>query len=635
MNRFVRTTIALLLTTLFLGALALGMMPPARAAPATAIRYVAPGGHCGGAAPCYASIQAAVDAAQDGDIIKVAAGTYTGAQTKVSATTGYTYTQVVMVDGKSLTLKGGFIPTDWNAYDPAHHPTIIDAQQHGRGISILGDGSQTVTVTGFQIVNGDYTNLGNPDGVGYAACPSTGGDCAGGLLAYRVKIFLQDTLIRNNNASRLRPYSHAGGALLWSISGGSHIDNTQIFSNTNLAWGYCGGLEVFYATGGIKITHSQFDQNYSTADGGGLKIDSVDGPIVIEDSRVVGNSAVGSYDAQGGGLRVLMSNDVLLNRVEFRDNQAAQDGAAINIEKGGSGGPTLRLVNVLVAGSQLSDAGTYGSAVNIQDGVRYQGFNIHLQHVTIADNQTPGAIRIAQYDNTSTALTASFTNTLIADATYGVVGAHFTSTLTINQTNSLFFDVTNPTVAEAGAPTFNTTGTVSGNPKLNANQRLQAGSAAIDAGVNSGVHLDLDGGVRPGGAGYDIGADEYKATAPGSLRFSQATYAVAEGARIRITVERVGGSAGSVSVRYATSDGTATAGNDYTAASGVLSFVAGEAGKSFFVDATRDGRNEADETFVLALSAPTGGATLGDPGQAVVTIMDMRNVYLPLAMRRH
>jgi hypothetical protein len=41
------------------------------------VRYVAPDGLCGGAKPCYASIQAGVDGAGLGDVIKVAGGTYT------------------------------------------------------------------------------------------------------------------------------------------------------------------------------------------------------------------------------------------------------------------------------------------------------------------------------------------------------------------------------------------------------------------------------------------------------------------------------------------------------------------------------------------------------------------------------
>ena len=41
--------------------------------------YVAPGGNCGGATPCYASVQDAVDGVDDpSDVVKVATGVYTG-----------------------------------------------------------------------------------------------------------------------------------------------------------------------------------------------------------------------------------------------------------------------------------------------------------------------------------------------------------------------------------------------------------------------------------------------------------------------------------------------------------------------------------------------------------------------------
>ncbi len=54
--------------------------------PAATVRYVAPGGVCGAAIPCYATVQAAVDAAATGDEIRVAAGLYTGVSTRAGET---------------------------------------------------------------------------------------------------------------------------------------------------------------------------------------------------------------------------------------------------------------------------------------------------------------------------------------------------------------------------------------------------------------------------------------------------------------------------------------------------------------------------------------------------------------------
>src|SRR5262249_30541930 len=83
-----------------------------------------------------------------------------------------------------------------------------------------------------------------------------------------------------------------------------------------------------------------------------------------------------------------------------------------------------------------------------------------------------------------------------------------------------------------------------------------------------------------------------------------------------------GGTSGAVSVHYATSDGTATAGSDYTAASGTLTFADGEASKTFTVTVLDDTLVEGNETVTLTLSNPTGGATLGSPASVVFTIVD-------------
>ena len=111
---------------------------------------------------------------------------------------------------------------------------------------------------------------------------------------------------------------------------------------------------------------------------------------------------------------------------------------------------------------------------------------------------------------------------------------------------------------------------------------------------------------------------------PGALRFETATASVNEDAgRIVLRVNRVSGSDGAVRVRYATQNGSATAGSDFEAASGVLSWAAGEtAAKTITINIADDALTEGNESFAITLSAPEGGAKIGTPGSITVTIVD-------------
>ena len=90
---------------------------------------------------------------------------------------------------------------------------------------------------------------------------------------------------------------------------------------------------------------------------------------------------------------------------------------------------------------------------------------------------------------------------------------------------------------------------------------------------------------------------------------SVANVNVNEGASATFTVSLTPTS-GPVTVTYATANGTATAGSDYTAANGTVTYATGETSKNVSVPVTADCATEANETFTLNLSAPTGGGAI-------------------------
>jgi hypothetical protein len=107
-----------------------------------------------------------------------------------------------------------------------------------------------------------------------------------------------------------------------------------------------------------------------------------------------------------------------------------------------------------------------------------------------------------------------------------------------------------------------------------------------------------------------------------SLAFSSSTYTTGEGGPAYVKVNRTGGSSGTVSVNYSMANISATAGTDYTATSDILSFASGEVTKLISIPIINDTATESNETFSITLSNPAGGATLGTPATATVTIVD-------------
>lgn len=98
--------------------------------------------------------------------------------------------------------------------------------------------------------------------------------------------------------------------------------------------------------------------------------------------------------------------------------------------------------------------------------------------------------------------------------------------------------------------------------------------------------------------------------------------AVTEGANSVFTITKSGSATGSCGVNYGTASGTATAGSDYTTTSGTLTFTSTQTSQTVNVPTIDDSIVESAETFMMSLSSPTGGATLGTPSSATATIND-------------
>lgn len=297
----------------------------------------------------YTTIQAAVDAASDGDLIKVAAGTYSDLHGH-AAPVGYygpgVITQVVYLD-KALTLRGGYSAADWDMPAPLANPTIIDAGGGGRALVIAG----AATVEGFHLTGGDARDLRGSDraggstdaggGVFISSALPTLQNCriysntahqGGGGYVDRTAAFLYDNAIYSNTAH------WGGGATLWD-SDATLIGNT-ITGNTATKAGAPGPPDVFIsAGGGLEIGNDGGVDSYPTLigntitgnsaekHGGGLAVGNRV-HATIHQNTISANSAI-----TGGGLYLsgqdTEGDEVRITENVIAHNTATQDGGGM------------------------------------------------------------------------------------------------------------------------------------------------------------------------------------------------------------------------------------------------------------------------------------------------------------------
>jgi uncharacterized delta-60 repeat protein/uncharacterized repeat protein (TIGR01451 family) len=107
------------------------------------------------------------------------------------------------------------------------------------------------------------------------------------------------------------------------------------------------------------------------------------------------------------------------------------------------------------------------------------------------------------------------------------------------------------------------------------------------------------------------------------FHFTNSVFTVLESAtNLFVTVIRDNATSGDVTVNYATSDGTALAGQDYVATSGTLTFLNGETVKTIAVPIIDNKIPQPSRSFGISLFNPSTGAQLLNPSSATATILD-------------
>jgi uncharacterized repeat protein (TIGR01451 family) len=210
----------------------------------------------------------------------------------------------------------------------------------------------------------------------------------------------------------------------------------------------------------------------------------------------------------------------------------------------------------------------------------------------------------------------------VTEGNSGTINATFTVTLSASATSNVTVDfATADGTATAGSDYQSNNGTLTFAPGVTTQTITVAVNGDTLDEVNETFFVNLSNATNalildPQGQGT-ITDDDAAPT------ISINDVSVAEGdsgttsATFSVTLSAASGQ--QITVAYATADGSATAGSDYQATSGTLTFSPGQTTQTINVPVNGDTTFEPNETFVVNLTAPTNATILDNQGQGTIT----------------